>query len=268
MTAEELFKAGRLRDCQQRLQTELRDHPADVKRRIFLFQLLSVLGEWARADTQLKVLAEVDDGSLLMVNIFQPILVCERLRQQVFAGKRTPLIFGEPPPWIGSLVQALGHFHRGEGEAGRTLRDAAFAAAPAVAGKINDTPFAWLADADERLGPVLELFLEGRYYWVPFEHLQRVAVEPASDLRDLVWTPVQLTWANGGQGAGHIPTRYVDTEQSADDGCKLARKTEWANHAGILIGSGQRILATDEAEYPLLEVRNIEFEPAVHALAS
>ena len=141
MTAEELFKAGRLAECLPRLQAEVKDRPADVKRRIFLFQLLSVLGDWTRAGTQLKVLGDMDPGSLLMVNIFQPILVSEQIRQQVFTGKRTPLIFGEPPPWIGSLVQALGHFHRGEGEAGCALRDAAFEAAPTLAGKINGTPF-------------------------------------------------------------------------------------------------------------------------------
>src|SRR5690242_20584405 len=173
MTAEELFKAGRLTEALQRLQGELKDRPTDVKRRIFLFQLLSVLGDWARAGTQLKVLAEMDSGSLLMVNIFEPILLCERIRDQVFAGKRTPLIFGEPPAWVGALVQAVGLFGRGEGKAGRELRDGAFAEAPALPGKINGNPFTWLADADERLGPVLELFLEGRYYWAPFERIQR-----------------------------------------------------------------------------------------------
>ncbi|MBV9490186.1 MAG: virulence protein SciE type [Verrucomicrobia bacterium] len=261
MTAEELFKAGRVTECLPRLQAELRDHPADVKRRIFLFQLLSVLGDWTRAGTQLKVLADMDSGSLLMVNIFQPILLCERIRHDVFAGKRTPLIFGEPPAWIGSLVQAVGLFGQGRNQAGRELRDAAFADAPTLPGKVNGALFTWLADADERLGPVLELFLEGRYYWVPFERIRRIVAEPVTDLRDLVWLPVQLTWANGGQSAGHVPTRYVGTEQSRDDSSRLAKKTDWVDQDGILVGRGQRILATDETEYPLLEIREIEFEP-------
>ena len=260
MTAEELFKAGRLTECLQRLQAEVRDHPADVKRRIFLFQLLSVMGDWTRAGTQLKVLGEMDSGSLLMVNIFQPILLCERLRAQVFAGKHTPLIFGEPPPWIGSLVQAAALFGQGQNQAGLELRDRAFDEAPALPGKVNGNPFAWLADADERLGPVLELFLEGRYYWAPFERIRRVRIEPVTDLRDLVWIPAQLTWTNGGQTAVHIPTRYIDTEQSSDDLIRLGKKTEWIEQAGILAGRGQRILATDETEYPLLEVREIEFD--------
>jgi len=39
---------------------------------------------------------------------------------------------------------------------------------------------------------------------------------------------------------------------------KLARKTDWLNKAGVNIGLGQRILATDAGEYPLLEIRTLE----------
>jgi type VI secretion system protein ImpE len=40
---------------------------------------------------------------------------------------------------------------------------------------------------------------------------------------------------------------------------KLARKTEWLDKAGVQVGLGQRIFATDAGEYPLLEVRTMEF---------
>ena len=44
-----------------------------------------------------------------------------------------------------------------------------------------------------------------------------------------------------------------------DSGLRLARRTEWEEKAGeTYIGSGQRMLATDVAETPLLEVRTIE----------
>jgi type VI secretion system protein ImpE len=66
-------------------------------------------------------------------------------------------------------------------------------------------------------------------------------------------------WENGGQAAGHIPTRYAGTERTGDGNLKLSRKTEWSNKGGVNIGLGQRILATDTAEYPLLEIRTLEF---------
>jgi len=259
MTAEQLLKDGRLAETLSDLKKKVRDDPANPKPRVFLFQLLSVLGDWQRASTQLDVLAEMDSDSLMLARIFEPILICEAIRAGVFAGNRTPIIFGEPPEWMGSLVQAMELFGKGKFQAGRELRDKAFEAAQTTAGTLNGEAFEWIADADERLGPVLEAFLEGRYHWIPFFRIRRIFIEPATDLRDLVWIPVQFMWENGGEAAGHIPTRYPGTEQSADGNLQLARKTEWLDKGGIQVGLGQRILATDHGEYPLLEIKKIDF---------
>src|ERR1700737_1053934 len=259
MTAEQLLKDGRLDEALNELKKAVREEPANAKSRVFLFQLLSVFGDWKRASTQLEVLAEMDSDSMMLARIFEPILICEAIRADVFAGNRTPIIFGEPPEWIGSLVQAMELFGKGKFKAGGELRDKAFEAAPTSAGKLNGEPFEWIADADERLGPVLEVILEGRYYWIPFCRIRQVFVEPVADLRDLVWAPAQFVWENGGQASGHIPSRYAGTERSEDGNLKLARKTEWLDKTGVQVGLGQRILATDVGEYPLLEVRTLEF---------
>jgi type VI secretion system protein ImpE len=261
MTAEEFLKEGRLDEALKAIQDVVREDPANSKPRIFLFQLLSVLGDWQRANTQLRVLSDMDSDSMMLARVFEPVLLCEALRADVFAGQRTPLIFGEPPEWIGRLVQAMELFGKGEFQAGVELRDQAFDAAPTSGGVINGEPFEWVADADERLGPVLEVILEGRYYWIPFYRIRQVIIEPVTDLRDLVWAPAQFVWENGGQAAGHIPTRYSGTEHSSDNQLKLARKTEWLDQNGIHLGLGQRLFATDKNEYSLLEVRNIELTP-------
>jgi type VI secretion system protein ImpE len=258
MTAEELLKEGRLAEALKNLQSLVREDPANPKPRIFLFQLLSVLGEWQRANTQLQVLSQMDSDSMMLARIFEPILLCEAFRADVFAGKRTPIIFGQPPEWVSFLVQAMKNFGNGEFEAGAELRDKAFDAAPQSGGKIDGKSFEWIADADERLGPVLEVILEGRYYWIPFCRIQQVFIEAVTDLRDLVWAPAQFLWENGGQAAGHIPTRYPGTEQSADSKLKLAAKTEWLDKQRVHLGLGQRVFATDADEYPLLETRKIE----------
>jgi type VI secretion system protein ImpE len=138
------------------------------------------------------------------------------------------------------------------------LRDQAFEAAPMSAGKVNGESFEWIADADERLGPILEVILEGRYNWVPFSRIRKVLIEPVTDLRDLVWAPAQFVWENGGEASGHIPTRYAGTEKSQENNLRLARRTEWVDQSGIHTGLGQRVLATDANEYPLLEIRTIE----------
>ena len=262
MTAEEFIRAGQVTEALAALQQSVRKNPADAKLRIFLFQLQSVLGDWQRALTQLNVLSEMDMDSNMLAQIFTPVLNLEALRADVFAGKRSPLIFGEPPEWIGKLLQANQLVAQGNFAASSELREQAYEEAPSVPGKINGEPFEWIADADSRLGPVLEAFVDGKYYWIPFSRIQSIAIEAPSDLRDLVWITAQFVWANGGKASGFIPTRYSGTESSPDSALRLSRKTEWQEPAeGIYLGLGQRLFATDLADVSLLDARKIEFTP-------
>jgi len=262
MNSAELAQAGRLEEALSALQTEIRDKPEDTPLRIFLFQLNCVLGRLDKALTQLQVIADLNAETMLLAQIFRPVIACELLRREVFAGKRTPVIFGEPAEWLGLLIQANELAARGEFTAAAESRGKAFEAAPASAGKLNGEPFEWIADADSRLGPVLEAIVEGMYYWVPFCRIRKIECGKPSDLRDLVWRPVQFTWTNGGTAPGHIPARYVGTEDSADDSLRLARRTEWQQRPGeTYLGLGQRLLATDTNEYPLLECRSVELAP-------
>ena len=54
------------------------------------------------------------------------------LRCEVFSGKRTPILFGEPLEWVGLLSQANGLVAQGKYSAAEALRDQAFEAAPAT----------------------------------------------------------------------------------------------------------------------------------------
>ncbi len=111
------------------------------KSRVFLFQLLSVLGDWKRADTQLQVLSEMDSDSMMLSRIFEPVLVVRSDSGGRICRQTNAYHFGEPPEWIGSLVQAMELFGKGEFRAGIELRDKAFDAAPMTAGKINGESF-------------------------------------------------------------------------------------------------------------------------------
>lgn len=261
--AEELLSAGNPTAALGALQQRVREHAADVKLRIFLFQLLAVLGQWQRAIEQLEVCGRLDAGTLAMVNTYTPALHCERLREAVFAGRATPHVFGPPAAWVAQLVQALALDAQGHAAQAAAARAAALEQAPASAGRLNDQPFEWIADADSRLGPVLEVVINGRYGWLPFMHLGRLAVEAVADLRDLVWAPAQLAFANGGETVALLPVRYAGSAAAADAALQLARKTEWLNLAeGQYRGLGQRLLSTDASDIGLLEVRQIVLEPA------
>jgi|SRR5450830_55657 len=257
MHAQQLVRDGDLAGALEALQGAVRQDTANAKLRTFLFQLLAVKGDWQRALTQLNVAGELDASTLPMVQTYREAIQCEALRAAVFDGKRVPHIFGEPPDWIGLLVEAL-KLDESAPDRAAGLRDQAFELADAVGGTIDGVPFAWLADADGRLGPVLEAVIDGRYFWVPLTRLAAIDMEAPADLRDAVWTAAQFTFANGAQSVGLIPTRYAGTAERGDDALKLARRTEWEGARGL----GQRMFATDVGDYALLDTRSIVFTGA------
>lgn len=258
MKAEELVRAGRLDEALASLKEAVRDDPAEPRLRVFLFQLLSVLGDWDAALSQLNILAEMNADCMLLAQMYRPALQSEALRTEIFDGKRTPLVFGEPTEWVVWLIQALKLTSEGQLEAAAELRDRAFEAAPAVSGMANGKLFEWIADADSRLGPVLEAIVDGNYYWIPFQSIRDIRFEKPQDLRDAVWLPAYFTWANEGKAAGLIPVRYAGSERSADSKIRLAKKTDWQDLGnGVVCGLGQRMFATDAAEHPLLETKQI-----------
>jgi type VI secretion system protein ImpE len=260
MTPEEALRSGDLQAALAGAQAAVRSAPADARVRAALAEVLMARGEWERCLTQLGVMSELDALTLPTAHLYRSAIQTEPVRTAVFAGRRSPLIFGEPPSWIAMLVQALAHDGQGEYAGASDLRAQALEAAPAVAGRINGEPFEWLADADSRLGPVLEAVINGAYYWVPFERIKQARIHEPEDLRDLVWLTVDFTWANEGQVSGLIPVRYPGTESATDDRLRLARLTEWAEAEGrSAVGLGQRVWVTEANEYPLLDVRELEF---------
>jgi type VI secretion system protein ImpE len=259
--AEQLVRNGDPRAALAKLTEAVRAKPADASLRIFMAQLLCVLGQWERAHTQLNVVADMDKLAIPMRETVGHAIRCELMRAQVFAGKRTPMVFGQPDEWLALLIESMLQSGQGDKALSEDLATRAFDAAPVAGGRIDDQPFEWLADADSRIGPVLEACVNGRYYWVPFARLMRVTFDPPEDLRDCVWMPAQLMFANGGETVALVPTRYPGSQDSADGLICLARKTEWTEigpdrYAGL----GQRVLVTDAGERDLMAVRTIEFD--------
>jgi type VI secretion system protein ImpE len=261
MGMEDWLRGGDPSAALSDLQDQVRKNPSNAKLRIFLFQLLAVEGSWERALTQLEVAGELDAGALAMVQTYRDALRCEALREEIFAGRRSPLIFGQPESWMALLIEALRLEAKGEAARSQQMRNEAFEAAAATKGIIDSQPFEWIADADPRLGPVLEAIISARYYWVPFQRIREIRLEKPADLRDLVWMPAYFTWANGGESVGLIPTRYPGSQASAEPQIRLARRTEWLDRgAELFIGLGQRMLATDLGEFPIMDVREIRLD--------
>jgi len=229
MNATELYRAGRLSEAVQVLSAELRDNPADAKRRTFLFELLCCAGEFDRAGKQLDVLAQEGPQVEMGTLVYRGAIQAERQRQELFRSKNFPEPAAEP-------------------------------GAP-VAGTLNGNPFDSIEDADPRIGARLEIFAAGNYVWVPFAHIASIQISPPTKLRDLIWVPAMVRLGPGmkGQDLGHVllPALSAFSWQHPDEAVRLGRQTVWTEEGGEAVPWGQKILLVDGEEFPMLEVREI-----------
>ncbi|MBC7503005.1 MAG: virulence protein SciE type [Herminiimonas sp.] len=243
-----------------KVQAAIRTQPGKADLRVYLFQLLCLTGQWERARTQLQLCAQLDAGALSMATIYREALNCERDRAEVFTGRRKPHIIGVPPSWLSMMIEAQHLLAAGDSAGARCLRDNALEQAPATGGSLDGQRFDWLCDADSRLGPIIEAIIGTRYCWIAISQLRCIELDMPQDLRDLVWLPARLTFIEKGEQMALIPVRYPGSE-AADDDVRMARATRWIDFDGDgFAGSGQRMLATDQGEHALLDVRRILFD--------
>ena len=231
--ADELLRTGQLDEAIESLGAELRGNPADVQRRIFLFELLCFAGEHDRAEKQLGALAGGSRDAQLGALLYQGALHAERTRQAMFLDRTYPTGGPAPPPASGTL---------------------------------NGRPFQALVDADPRIGARLEVFAAGQYLWIPFPHLASVRMSAPRRLRDLLWAPAVVRTGPEFRGfeLGEVllPALAPLSWQHPDDAVRLGRLTEWmAFEDSTEAPMGQKLLLVDGAEVPILELRELDITP-------
>ena len=74
--AEQSLKGGDPVAALAQLQEQVRARPADPKLRVFLFQLLCVLGQWERALNQLNVASSLDPEAVAMAQTYGDAVRC------------------------------------------------------------------------------------------------------------------------------------------------------------------------------------------------
>jgi type VI secretion system protein ImpE len=233
VNAQALYQAGRLDEAIEALGAELRTDPTDGRRRTFLFELLCFAGAYARAEKQLDVLAQGKAEAAAGTLLYRSALHAERTRQEMFVE---------------------GSFPRGPGPR-------------PVSGTLNGTPFRCLTDADPRIGARLEIFAAGQYTWIPLEQIASVRLEPPKRLRDLLWAPAVVRTTADFQGTelGEvlIPALAPLSWNHEDPAVRLGRVTEWHRlDDGPEAPIGQKLLAVDDQEFPILELRELDIVPA------
>jgi len=256
MDAQDLLRSGDLAGARSALAGELRGSPANTPARQAFWQLLAVAGEWDKAENQLRTLSTTEPKAMMLGSVYNQVLKATRQRGRVLAGQERAKSLVGSEPWVEGLFDALEAGAQGRADAG-ALSDAALEAAPATPGTIDGEAFEWIADADARFGPMMEAIIGDQYGLVPFAALKRVRFQAPEDLRDTVWLPVELETLGGQTSMAFMPVLYPGTAETGDAQLMLGRRTDWVERGGADRGLGQRLLATDAGEYPVLSARDL-----------
>jgi type VI secretion system protein ImpE len=230
-TAKELFDAGRVAEAITALGAWLRDHPTDVAQRTFLFELLCFAGQYDRAEKQLSVLSQGTPEAQLGATMYYAALHADRERNELFQKQAFP-----------------------ETEVSDQLT-----------GTLNGKPFSSFRDADPDISARLEVYAAGAYLWIAFRHIASLQMGVPRKLRDTLWAPAAVTTAESFQGTelGQvlIPAIYPFSWKNPDEHVWLGRETAWGeDDQGNEYPSGQKLFLVDGEEFPLLEVRSLEFQ--------
>ena len=233
MTPQQLLQAGKLDEAIQALSAEVRDNPQDVKRRTFLFELLCFSGDFDRAEKHLDLAAQGSQQSEMGALLYHSALHAERTRHEMFSKQQFPMPQGTA----------------GLGEVSVT---------------INGKSYHSLSDGDPRIGSNLEVFAAGSYMWIPFALLDSIEIAPPKRLRDLLWLPAKVRTSDKYQerelGEILLPVLTPYAWRHSDPAVRLGRATVWEESADSeLLPIGQKILFADDEEWPILELRNVQF---------
>jgi len=232
MTPHELVRAGKLSEALTAMVADVRDHPADVRKRTFLFELLCLAGQYQRAEKHLNLLAQATPDAEFGALLYRSALAGQRQREALLAA-------GDYP--------------------------GTEAVKPSGPGTLNGRPFGSIEDLDPRIGPRLEMFVAGEYVWLPFEHIGSIHMAAPRYLRDTLWAAATVETGPSfqGQSLGEvlIPMLAPFSWQHERDEVKFGHATDWKQEGDRLIPFGQKLLVIDEeTTIPFLEIRELRFE--------
>lgn len=238
-------------------KTRAKNSPTDIGARSALWQIFAARGEFDRARKQLDLISQLDSSWLIEIQACHGLIEAEERRLAIFQGTHTPVCLGEPPAWFASLAAAIPLLVQGDNEnATRLLQDVRHKTV-ARAGSVNEQPFEWLCDGDARMSSCLEVIIQGRYYWAPWEGILSLETRPPTEVRDRLWQPAMIQVTEEGPIEAFIPVRYPDPH---DDSQSMSRSTDWISlDDECFIGLGQKCLITDVGQVGYLDVRQLRF---------
>ncbi len=259
MNAKELLDANQLSAAILELNQEVKQRPTDPRIRTFLFELLCFDGAHERAARQLDVLGAQDEQAGIGVEVYRKLLQADAARRTCWSDGAGPAFMAPPPAHVTDRLTAMGCLSRGNVHQAAEAIARATSTTPSITGTLNGTPFQTIADSDDRLGPVLELFVNGTYMWLSLEHVKTLVLPRPHFLRDLLWVPARLECHDGQQGDVYLPALYSGSDTDEHELVRLGRITEWIDLGeGLVGGRGLKTFLVDDRECSVLEIQELQ----------
>ncbi|MBP6562001.1 MAG: hypothetical protein KA214_00840 [Neisseriaceae bacterium] len=254
------------------LMDQIRSAPGNQNSRLALIQYLCLAADWDRALKNLGQYQKLFPGDHESAGLFVHNIEAEVRRAHVMAGEMKPMM-----PAMPTAAEALAQQHLAllalyldnkvaESRAyGETLL-AAQAANPCRISHCQDmsqtmdSEAEWLMDTDGRLAMIWELFIEGKYYWLPLTEIKTVTMFTPQKTTDLLWPLTKVVFKDGREFDGCTPARYpIDQTVTLTNDELMCRHTNWQEMGGLFCGRGQKTLGGSDMDVGLLDIRSIEF---------
>jgi type VI secretion system protein ImpE len=256
--ASTLYREGNLGGAIEAQLAWVRGNPTDIGARLFLFELLAFDGQWERAERQAQALLTNDAESDTAVGMYQKCILSERKRAASQNGEVPPRILGASSQSIELRLEAL---KEGVEVASRLILQAEELESNRQNPDwiLNGRAVKSLRDGDDLLGPVLEVFAQGEYFWIDVNEIQLLETEPPKYPRDLIWLPARLE-TKSESGNVFLPMIYCNSSAVEDVALRLGRATDWVEkgESGIYRGIGLKDWILDDSDnVPLIDFRSL-----------
>jgi protein involved in temperature-dependent protein secretion len=258
MSPIELFNEARLAEAVAAQQAVVARRPDDVAERLLLCDLLAFTGDRDAVREHLDAIRDESTDLQAYLEEWRDLLLADDARH---AGAR-PAFFVDPPAHVERRLAAAALIQAGRDDDAIDCLDDADEMAPCVAGYVDGRHFEGWRDSDDWLGPVLECFRDGRYYWVAADQVHKLRLEPAESLRDSLYRPAVIEL--GGQRIVDVflPVLYTGTARHAEDGIRTGAGIDWEERNGLMRGLGSRTWLFGDEELTLSEMVQIEIRPS------
>ena len=252
--ARDALSEGRLTDAVKE-QTSVVAADPTPSARLFLFELLVLADQLAEARSQLDAISSDDPSWPGSRQRFHHLLRAIRRRNLL---RRRPEFLSDPPTHAKRRWNAARAVEAGDVYRGMRWVDHADTATPEVRGFVDGREFAGLRDGDERFASVFEVFIGGRYCWVPFEQVRAVVLSDTTGVIEMVYRPAEVRLSDGRAVAVTLPLVYPLSAEGGDE-FALGEAVDWTTeNVGPVCAFGAKVYFAGEEEIAMSNVRMLE----------